>query len=64
MENWISYVERGVFPGGCFFAAASLEFDGRPGSVRERIAAATEWWFNAIQEEIDAARRLAPILFT
>ena len=24
-------------PGGCFFAAASFEFDGRPGPVREAI---------------------------
>ena len=58
MEAWTSYVERGVFPGGCFFAAASLEFDGRPGAVRERVAGALHWWFAAVQEEIDAARSL------
>src|ERR1700740_2756047 len=27
LENWIGYVERIVFRGGCFFAAASAEFD-------------------------------------
>src|ERR1700730_4353684 len=36
-ENWLSYGKAGVFPGGCFFSAASLEFDDRPGRVRDRI---------------------------
>src|SRR5712692_9109449 len=34
LESWISYVENIVFRGGCFFAAASAEFDSRPGPVR------------------------------
>ena len=37
--RWISYLERRVFPGGCFFAAATLEFDDRPGPVRDRLEA-------------------------
>lgn len=61
MEAWTSYVERGVFPGGCFFAAASLEFDGRPGAVRDRVAGALHWWFTAIQEEIEMACRLGQL---
>src|SRR5258707_9265761 len=36
-ENWLSYGEGKVFPGGCFFSAASLEFDDRPGRVRDQI---------------------------
>jgi AcrR family transcriptional regulator len=36
-ENWLSYGEERVFPGGCFFSAASLEFDDRPGRVRDQI---------------------------
>jgi len=36
-ENWLAYSEERVFPGGCFFSAASLEFDDRPGRVREQI---------------------------
>jgi AcrR family transcriptional regulator len=38
-EAFLSYVERRVFPGGCFFAATALEMGTRPGPVRERIAA-------------------------
>ena len=33
-DIWLSYVQAGVFRGGCFFAAAAAEFDGRPGPVR------------------------------
>jgi AcrR family transcriptional regulator len=38
-EAFFSYVERRVFPGGCFFAATALEMGTRPGPVKERIAA-------------------------
>jgi AcrR family transcriptional regulator len=38
-EAFLSYVERRVFPGGCFFAATSLEMGARPGPVKERLAA-------------------------
>lgn len=39
-EGWLSYSERRVFPGGCFFASVRPEFDGRPGRVRDAIAEA------------------------
>src|SRR5687767_7398899 len=38
-DEWIAYLERRVFPGGCFFAAATLEYDDRPGPVRDRLEA-------------------------
>lgn len=38
-EAFLGYVQRGVFPGGCFFAATALEMGARPGPVRDRIAA-------------------------
>jgi AcrR family transcriptional regulator len=56
LENWIGYVERIVFRGGCFFAAASAEFDSRPGPVRNEIAKLTKAWLVALQEEIALAR--------
>jgi hypothetical protein len=30
-DRYLSYVERGVFPGGCFFASTAAEWDTRPG---------------------------------
>ncbi|KRE27614.1 hypothetical protein ASG82_14590 [Mycobacterium sp. Soil538] len=38
-EAFFSYVERRVFPGGCFFAATALEMGTRPGPVKDRVAA-------------------------
>jgi len=43
-DIWLSYVQGGVFRGGCFFAAAAAEFDGRPGPVRDRIAEIMKEW--------------------
>jgi len=38
-EAYFSYVQRRVFPGGCFFAATALEMGSRPGPVKDRVAA-------------------------
>ena len=38
-EAYFDYLQRGTFPGGCFFAAAALEMGTRPGPVKERVAA-------------------------
>ena len=40
-EASLSYVQRRVFPGGCFFAATALEMGTRPGPVKDRVAAIT-----------------------
>ena len=46
-ENMIDYAERQVFPGGCFFAAASFEFNRRPGAVRDRIQHMLATWVSS-----------------
>src|ERR1700730_520920 len=56
LDNWIGYVERIVFRGGCFFAAASAEFDSRPGAVRDQIAELTRAWMVGLQDEIAFAQ--------
>lgn len=62
LENWLRYVETIVFRGGCFFAAASAEFDSRPGPVRDQIAALTDAWRVGLQEEIAFARSQKELL--
>jgi AcrR family transcriptional regulator len=57
LESWLGYVERIVFRGGCFFAAASAEFDSRPGKVRDEIALLTKTWLMALQAEALYARK-------
>jgi AcrR family transcriptional regulator len=36
-EGYLSYLERHVFPGGCFFAAVAAEVDSRDGRVTDRL---------------------------
>ena len=55
-ESWLSYIRRGVFPGGCFFAAASFEFDSRPGAVQERVRTLMNDWIGALERAIVMAR--------
>jgi AcrR family transcriptional regulator len=49
-ENWICYGKEKVFPGGCFFSAASLEFDDRPGRVRDRIVELMKKWLGNLEQ--------------
>ncbi len=49
-ENWLSYGKAEVFPGGCFFSAASLEFDDRPGRVRDRIVELMKKWLGNLEQ--------------
>jgi AcrR family transcriptional regulator len=56
LSSWLGYVEKIVFRGGCFFAAASAEFDSRPGPVRDQIASLTRTWLTAIEDEINFAK--------
>jgi AcrR family transcriptional regulator len=49
-ENWLAYGEERVFPGGCFFSAASLEFDDRPGRVREQIVGLMKRWLGNLEQ--------------
>lgn len=55
-EAFLSHVERRVFPGGCFFAAAAAELDSRSGPVRERIAAFQREWMGTLERQAAEAR--------
>jgi AcrR family transcriptional regulator len=55
-DRWIEYAQRGVFSGGCFFAAASSEFDGRPGPVRDRIAEVMRQWLGKLEVGVREAQ--------
>jgi AcrR family transcriptional regulator len=58
MHHWVGYLEGDVFPGGCFFAAASADVDSQPGPVRDRIAGIGRAAIDAIAAEIEAAQHL------
>jgi len=54
-ESFLNYVENGTLPGGCFFAAAAAELGGRPGPLREKVAANQKDWINVLTEAADEA---------
>jgi AcrR family transcriptional regulator len=43
-DSWMDYAGRPAFSGGCFIAAASFEFDSRPGPVHDALAAYMRQW--------------------
>jgi AcrR family transcriptional regulator len=55
-EGYLSYVERRVFPGGCFFVAASAELGARPGRLHDRVAAYQQEWRDLLDTQARAAR--------
>jgi AcrR family transcriptional regulator len=56
-DAFLSYVERAVFPGGCFFAAAMAEFDSKSsGPVRDRIAQCQHQWMTTLERAGQDAR--------
>jgi AcrR family transcriptional regulator len=56
IDHWLALVEKRVFEGGCFFTAASFEFDGRLGVVRDRIAEIMHEWINCITSSVKKAQ--------
>ena len=58
IDHWLILVEKRVFEGGCFFTAASFEFDGRLGVVRDRIAEIMHEWIGAITRSVEGAQKV------
>jgi len=56
-EAFLSYLERGVFPGGCFFASAAAEVGAKPGPLHDRIARHQERWLGLLEQQVAAAVR-------
>ncbi len=56
-NRWLSHVEDRIFPGGCFFTAASFEFDSRPGPVRDRIAEVMHGWLKMLGRTAHSAQQ-------
>jgi AcrR family transcriptional regulator len=52
---YIDYLERDVFPGGCFWASAAAEFDDRPGPVRDVISAGVLAWTGELARQAGVA---------
>ena len=56
IDAWIAHLRDGVFPGGCFVTTASVEYDARPGPLRDDVAGAVRRWLAVLEAELRTAR--------
>ncbi len=61
-NSYLSYLERGVFPGGCFFEAAVAEFDSRPGPVRDSVVEKRGYWSASLVRAVREAQAAGEVL--
>jgi AcrR family transcriptional regulator len=54
-EGYLSYVERRVFPGGCFFVAAAAEVGAQAGRVHDEVARIQQQWRDLLGAEARTA---------
>ena len=54
-DRYLGYLERRVFPGGCFWGTAAIEFDDKPGPVRERVRRAVADWVGELERQAEIA---------
>ena len=55
-DRFLAYVERRIFPGGCFFASTAAEFGAHPGPVREKVALVQRAWRKLLEHLIHEAQ--------
>lgn len=60
-EAYLSYVERRVFPGGCFFAGLVPEVDAQTGPLHDALVQMIQMWGVFMEQNIAEGQRLGEI---
>lgn len=55
IDRWIAYHRRRALPGGCLVTTATIEFDARPGPLRDAVAAARRRMHAALAADVRTA---------
>jgi AcrR family transcriptional regulator len=50
-DAYLDHLKRDAYCGGCFWAATAVEYDDRPGPVRDAIATALEAWLEQLERQ-------------
>jgi AcrR family transcriptional regulator len=53
INRWLDWAHRSGPPGGCVFVTASVEFDDRPGPVRDRVQQQQSAWIATLTRAIE-----------
>ena len=54
-DSWLGYHRREVMPGGCFLTTATIEYDARPGPMRNSVADTMKRWLGVLEREAAVA---------
>ncbi len=60
-ESWIDYSRGRVFAGGCFFHTTTVEFESRPGRVRDALVLAQREWNEFLARTVEEPRQLGEL---
>lgn len=60
-EEWIDYMTEDEDHRGCFLTSVAIEYDDRPGPVRDAILAALSRWSDYVSAELDEAVKLGEL---
>jgi AcrR family transcriptional regulator len=60
-EAYLSYIEREVFPGGCFLAQLLADYDARDGPIRDELAQGQRGWLGLLADQAAVAQERGEI---
>ena len=63
-DNWLSFVEKGVLPGGYFFSGAFSQCAGQKGPISMEITKIMREWINTLKEAVGGARNRGEFRWT
>ncbi len=61
LQNWVTYIDSRVLPGGCFMSATFAEYDSKPGPVRDALAESRHQWLYLIEQQAAIAQQAGSI---
>ena len=61
-DGWFEYVDRRVFPGGCFLYATSSEFRAKPGAVQNLVKRHRQAWNDLLTKTAKSAQKAGEIV--